>query len=210
MVVLNSNCTKVAGGCAAGSPQEKRLRDDLDAHQNACTLAYWHHPRFASSGVGSNTAVAPFWQALYDADAEVVLNGHAHNYKRFAPQNPSGQEDLSKGIREFVVGTGGKSLNSFPTVRKNSEERLNNAYGVIKLTLHSNSYDWEFVTAPDGTVADSSIDNPSISTIDKSCHGAPSPTTDTTPPTVTNTTVPASGAMGVSPRPTSRRPFPRT
>ncbi len=187
VVVLNSNCAEVS--CAAGSQQEQWLREDLAAHQTACTLAYWHHPRFASSGVGSNTAVAPFWQALYDADAEVVLNGHAHNYERFAPQKPDGTLDQAKGLREFVVGTGGKSLNSFPTVRKNSEVRLNDAYGVIKLTLHSNSYDWQFVTAPNKTVADSGSEN---------CHGGTNPPPTTGPPTVTNT-MPASGATGVSP-----------
>ena len=189
VVVLNSNCAEVS--CAAGSQQEQWLRKDLAEHQTACTAAYFHHPRFASSGVGSNTAVAPFWQALYDANAEVVLNGHAHNYERFAPQRPDGTLDEAKGLREFIVGTGGKSLNSFPTVRKNSLVRLNDAYGVIKLTLHSNSYDWQFVTAPDGRVDDFGSG---------SCHGGttPPPTGDTTPPTVTNT-VPASGAPGVSP-----------
>jgi hypothetical protein len=189
VVVLNSNCAEVS--CAAGSQQEQWLRKDLADHPTACTAAYFHHPRFASSGVGSNTAVAPFWQALYDANAEVVLNGHAHNYERFAPQRPDGTLDETKGLREFIVGTGGKSLNSFPTVRKNSLVRLNDAYGVIKLTLHSNSYDWQFVTAPNATVADSGSGT---------CHGGttPPPTGDTTPPTVTNT-VPASGAPEVSP-----------
>ena len=194
VVVLNSNCAEVS--CAAGSTQEQWLREDLRTHPNDCTLAYWHHPRFASSGVGSNTAVAPFWQALYDANAEVVLNGHAHNYERFAPQRPDGTLDREKGIREFIVGTGGKSLNSFPTVRKNSLVRLNDAYGVIKLTLHSNSYDWQFVTAPNVTAP-----NPTVADIGNgTCHGGttPPPTDDTIPPKVTNT-VPASGVQGVSP-----------
>jgi hypothetical protein len=191
VVVLNSNCADVSGGCAAGSPQEQWLRKNLADHPNACTVAYFHHPRFSSSGVGSNTAVAPFWQALYDAGAEVVLNGHAHNYERFAPQTPGGQLDQAEGIREFIVGTGGRSLNKFGTTRANSQVRLNNAYGVIELTLHDGSYDWKFKTVPNGTVADSGSG---------SCHGGsgpPPPTDDTTPPTV-KSTVPASGATGIS------------
>jgi hypothetical protein len=94
----------------------------------------------------------PFWETLYDGGAEVVLNGHAHNYERFAPQTPGGQADPEGGIRQFVVGTGGRSLNSFGTVRVNSEARIADAYGVTKLTLHPEGYDWQFVTAPGGMV----------------------------------------------------------
>ena len=184
VVVLNSNCAEV--GCGAGSPQEQWLKADLKAHSDqACTLAYWHHPRFSSSGMGNNSAVEPFWKALYEAGAEVVLNGHAHNYERFAPQTPEGQLDQAQGIREFVVGTGGKSLNSFGTTRPNSEVRLTDdsnppvTYGVIKLTLHPESYDWQFVTI-DGKIPDSGS---------ATCHGA-SPTSSTDrpgPPSVTTT-----------------------
>ena len=190
VVVLNSNCAEI-GGCGAGSPQERWLREDLAAHPSACTAAYFHHPRFSSSRIGNNSAMVPFWEALYEADAEVVLGGHAHHYERFAPQTPGGQADPAQGIREFVVGTGGKSLNSFGTVKANSQVRLNNANGVIKLTLHPASYDWQFVTAPDGTVADSGS---------TSCHGGtqPPPPGDTTAPTV-KSTVPASNATGVAP-----------
>jgi hypothetical protein len=193
VVVLNSNCDKVGvGGCGAGSPQEVWLRNDLANTTNKqCTLAYFHHPRFSSSGVGNNSAMGPFWKALYEAGAEVVLNGHAHNYERFAPQDSNGNADPDYGISEFIVGTGGKSLNSFGTTKENSEVRLNSAPGVIKLTLHPEGYEWEFV-AVDGTVDGKTID-PGSGT----CHGAPSSTTDTTPPTVTNT-VPASGSLGVA------------
>src|SRR5206468_10877660 len=108
IVVINSNCAQV-GGCQAGSPQERWLRADLAAHPAACTLAYWHHPRFSSgSNHGSSSALQPIWQALYDANADVVLSGHEHNYERFAPQDPAGRADAGRGIREFVVGTGGK------------------------------------------------------------------------------------------------------
>jgi hypothetical protein len=136
--------------------------------------------------------VGPFWEALYEADAEVVLSGHSHTYERFAPQTPGGQADPAQGIRQFVVGTGGKSLNSFKTVRANSEVRISGSYGVLKLTLHPSSYDWQFVTAPGATVADSGSG---------SCHGGgepPPPTTDTTPPTVTGT-APDANATGVAP-----------
>ena len=107
-----------------------------------------------------------FWEALYAAKADVVLNGHVHNYERFAPQTPSGVADPAQGIREFVVGTGGYSLNSFKTTVANSQVRKANAYGVLKLTLHPTSYDWQFVTAPGGTVADSSYPLPGSG----SCH----------------------------------------
>src|SRR5215204_403379 len=155
MIALNSNCSFVA--CAAGSTQEQWLKADLAAHSNACTLAYWHHPRFSSKlSSGGNSSMKPFWDALYAAKAEVVLNGHNHNYERFAPQTPSGLADPAQGIREFVVGTGGKSLNTFTNNGvANSQVRLANAYGVLKLTLHPTSYDWQFVTAPSGTVPDS-------------------------------------------------------
>jgi hypothetical protein len=186
VVVLNSNCADV-GGCGAGSTQERWLRADLANNSSACTAAYFHHPRFSSSRIGNNSAMMPFWEALYDAGAEVVLVGHAHHYERFAPQTPGGQADPAEGIRQFVVGTGGKSLNSFGTVKANSQVRLSNANGVIKLTLHPASYDWQFVTAPGGTVADSGSTN---------CHGGASPG-DTTAPTV-KSTVPASNATGVA------------
>src|SRR5215203_2191649 len=155
MIALNSNCSFVA--CAAGSTQEQWLKADLTAHPNACTLAYWHHPRFSSKlSSGGNSSMKPFWDALYAAKAEVVLNGHVHNYERFAPQTPSGGADPAQGIREFVVGTGGKSLNTFTNNGvANSQVRYASAYGVLKLTLHPTSYDWQFVTAPGGTVADS-------------------------------------------------------
>jgi len=140
IIALNS---EIAHG--AGSAQEQWLRADLAAYQNLCTLAYWHKPRFSSGKHGNNSSFQPFWQALYDYRADVVLNGHDHTYERFAPQNPTGQADPTRGIREFVVGTGGGSLYSFPAVQANSEVRNNTTWGVLKLTLHPSSYDWEFI-----------------------------------------------------------------
>ena len=136
VISLNSNCSSVPGGCAAGSPQEQWLREDLAAHSNTCTLAYWHHPRFSSGIHGDEASVAPFWDALYQAGADVVLNGHDHNYERFAPQNPSGQADPTQGIREFVVGTGGAELRKIVGIKPNSETQIADMNGIMKMTLH--------------------------------------------------------------------------
>ena len=105
LVALNSNCDRVS--CSAGSEQEQWLRADLAAHPTACTLAYWHHPRYSSGHEGNNTFTQPFWEALDDAEAEIVLSGHSHDYERFAPLDRNGNIDLATGIRQFVVGTGG-------------------------------------------------------------------------------------------------------
>ena len=143
IVVLNSNCSPV-GGCNAGSVQEQWLRADLAAHPTACTAAIWHHPLFSSGKHGNNSSVKPLFKALYDYHADVVLNGHDHTYERFAPQDSNGVA-TAQGIREFVVGMGGRSHYDWGTVRPNSEVRNNTAFGVIKLTLHSGSYDWKFI-----------------------------------------------------------------
>lgn len=128
----------------AGSAQEQWLRADLAAHPTTCTLAYWHKPRFSSGPHGSNANFQALWQALYDYGADVALNGHDHDYERFAPQMPDGTLDAARGIREFVVGTGGVSLYGFVTIAPNSEVRDSATYGVLKLTLHAASYDWQF------------------------------------------------------------------
>jgi hypothetical protein len=155
IVVLNSECAEV-GGCEAGSPQEKWLRTDLAAHPSGCTLAYFHKPRF-SSGLahGNDPEVGAFWQALYDANAELILNGHDHDYERFAPQDPNGNADQKRGIREFVVGTGGKNHREFGIRRANSEVRDNTAFGVLKLTLKTTGYDWKFIPEAGKTFTDS-------------------------------------------------------
>jgi hypothetical protein len=144
VVVLNSNCRIVA--CAAGSAQERWLRADLAANRTACTLAYWHHPLFTSgANHGSATETRPLFQALYDAGAEVVLAGHNHNYERFAPQTPAGALDTARGVRQFVVGTGGGSHYGFRAAKRNSEVRDKTAYGILKLTLRADGYEWRFV-----------------------------------------------------------------
>jgi hypothetical protein len=142
IVVLNSNCDEVS--CARGSAQEEWLRSDLAAHGSRCTMAMWHHPLFSSGTHGGDTAVRPFWDALYAAGADIVLNGHDHDYERFAPQDPSGREDAS-GIREFVVGTGGATLRGFDSVAANSAVRNATTHGVLKLDLRDGTYDWTFM-----------------------------------------------------------------
>lgn len=153
IVVLNSNCDQI-GGCGPGSPQEQWLRADLAAHPAFCTLAYWHHPRFSSGPHGSNAALQPLWQALYDGGADVVLNGHDHDYERFAPQTPTGVLDRARGIREFVVGTGGRSHYTIKQPIANSEVHNDTAFGVLKLTLHPRGYDWQFIPVAGQRFAD--------------------------------------------------------
>ncbi|HET8922428.1 MAG TPA: metallophosphoesterase [Candidatus Acidoferrum sp.] len=145
IIVLNSECKDV-GGCDAGSRQGKWLRADLAAHPAACTLAYWHKPLFSSGGAhGNDLTVKPFWDALYKAHAVIVIGGHDHDYERFAPQTPDGAPDPERGIREFVAGTGGKNHRPFTAPKANSEVRDATAFGVLKLTLKPNAYDWQFI-----------------------------------------------------------------
>lgn len=154
IVVLNSNCAP-AGGCDVGSSQEQWLRADLAASPAFCTLAYWHHPLFSSGEHGGNPTFVPFWQALYDYGAEVVLVGHDHDYERFAPQTADGAVDPRRGIREFVVGTGGGSHYLFARPPEpNSEVRNDHTFGVLQLALHTASYDWEFIPIEGQTFTD--------------------------------------------------------
>ncbi|HRV90966.1 MAG TPA: metallophosphoesterase, partial [Anaerolineae bacterium] len=154
IVVINSNCSQV-GGCQPGSPQEEWLRADLAADSRTCTLAYWHHPRFSSGEHGNFESVEPIWDALYENGAELVLVGHDHIYERFAPQDPTGVADPVNGIRQFVVGSGGKNHRSAGPPIANSEALNDDTFGVLKLTLRPTSYDWEFVPEEGGTFTDS-------------------------------------------------------
>ncbi|HVK23634.1 MAG TPA: DNRLRE domain-containing protein [Actinokineospora sp.] len=150
IVSLNSEVSK-----SVGSPQEVWLRSDLAASSKPCTLAYWHKPRFTSSSSHApDPTTGPLVQALYDYDAEVIVTGHNHQYERFAPMNPSGSLDNANGIRHFVAGMGGASFYGFSTIQPNSEARNNNTNGVLKFTLHSNSYDFEFVPVAGKTYND--------------------------------------------------------
>jgi hypothetical protein len=159
IIVLNSNSDCGTISCDAGSTQEQWLRADLAANTKTCTLAYWHHPRFNSGAEhGNDLKVAPLWQALYEFGADVILNGHEHVYERFAPQNPNGVAD-PLGIRQFTVGTGGKSHYPFGTIQPNSQVRNATSYGVLKLTLHASSYDWQFVPVAGASFTDSGTAN---------------------------------------------------
>ena len=147
VIVLDSNCEEV-GGCAADSAQGRWLAAELEASDAACTVSIFHHPRFSSGErYGDDPAMDPFWRALYAGGVDVVVNGHEHSYERFAPQDPDAREDRARGIREFVVGTGGAGLRGFGTTSANSELRASVAHGVLALTLGDGSYDWEFHAA---------------------------------------------------------------
>lgn len=157
VIVINGECSHIAGGCVVGSPEEVWLKNDLASHNQPCTLAMWHEPMFTSTPeVVPETDMLPIWQDLYDAGAELILNAHAHNYERFAPQDPYGNLDLARGIAEIVVGTGGISHFAFSaTPAPNSLVRNSTTFGVLKLTLHSTSYDWQFLPVTGQTFTDS-------------------------------------------------------
>jgi 3',5'-cyclic AMP phosphodiesterase CpdA len=144
IVVLNSNC-KPAGGCERGSPQERWLRGVLARSQARCTLAAMHHPRFSSGLHGSDATLADLLRTLSTGGADVVLAGHDHHYERFAPQG---------GVRQFVVGTGGRS--HYPVVRhlRASQARNATTYGVLQLRLATDGYTWRFVGVDGSTYRD--------------------------------------------------------
>jgi calcineurin-like phosphoesterase family protein len=159
MIALNSQCSK-AGGCKAGNRQEVWLRQVLAAHANRCVLAYWHHPRFSSGPHGSHTQMATIWNDLVTGGADVVLTGHDHSYERFEPAGvtpaTAGEPTLDpNGIRSFVVGTGGKNLTRFtrPPLA-GAVVRNDQTYGVLRMTLHPESYDWRFVPEAGKTFTD--------------------------------------------------------
>jgi acid phosphatase type 7 len=154
LIALNSNCGPVRG-CGAGTREERWLREDLAAHPAKCVLAYWHHPRYSSGGYDWGSKYEAFWNALYAADADVVLVGHDHHYERFAPQAAAAVADPVRGIRQFIVGTGGKSHSRIRTIQPNSEVRNADTFGVLKLTLHPDSYEWTFVPEAGGSFTDS-------------------------------------------------------
>src|SRR5258707_1565286 len=149
IVALNTNCDAPGvGGCAAGSPQEQWLKNDLAAHPHSCVAAYGHHALF-SSGILKTHALHPelrdLWRDLYTAHASLIFAGHEHSYERFGPQDPDGHPDKPNGIREIVVGTGGKNHDPLGSPTANSEARNADTFGVLKLTLLPGKYAWEFI-----------------------------------------------------------------
>jgi hypothetical protein len=149
IVALNTNCDAPAvGGCGVGSAQEKWLKQDLAAHAKSCIVAYGHHALY-SSGLFKRHAIHPelrdLWRDLYVAHADLMLAGHEHSYERFAPQDPDGHADPQNGIREIVVGTGGRSHDPLGLALPNSEERNADSFGVLRLTLFATKYTWQFI-----------------------------------------------------------------
>ena len=156
MISINDQCSHV-GGCGKGSPEEEWLAADLASHPNACTLAYFHEPRWSSGNHGNIDRSSAFWDDFYAAGVDVVLNGHDHDYERFSPQDPTGKLDDARGIRQFVVGTGGRNETNLSKggVIANSEVFNNKAFGALKLTLRADGYDWAFMPVDIGGFEDS-------------------------------------------------------
>jgi hypothetical protein len=140
--------------CVGDRLQRLWLRADLRRHPNRCTIAYFHHPRFSSGRHGSQYEMQQFWDIFYEFDVDVVVSAHDHLYERFAPQDPEGNADPDRGIRQFTVGTGGAELYEFTTVLPNSQVRDNSTHGVLALTLRGGTYEWKFVPVAGGSFTD--------------------------------------------------------
>ncbi len=149
IIALNSEVDYGAGGA-----QVAWLRADLAATTKPCVLAYWHKPRFTRGNYSDFTAYTPFFTELYNANAEVVLGGHDHNYQRYQPMTPSGALDPARGVRQFVVGTGGRGHYALRTDARRQAANAT-AFGILKLTLHANGYDWRFLPVAGQTYTDS-------------------------------------------------------
>ena len=157
IVGLDSNCGDVPGLCDTDSEQLNWLRADLAASTARCTLAMWHHPRWSSDRAGDNPSSGYFMDELYAAGADLVLVGHAHNYERFPPMNPSGEIDLVGGMRQFVVGTGGASLRPLEIMSAQSELFYDRTHGIMELTLHADRYEWSFIPT-EGSFTDTGME----------------------------------------------------
>jgi hypothetical protein len=149
VVALNSEISM-----QLGSPQLSWLRDDLRTSDSRCTVAYWHRPLFSSGQHGNHPETRELWRTLFEFGAEIIVSAHDHDYERFAPQNPDGLADAARGLRQFVVGTGGAGLRPFAAVRANSEVR-ESVWGVLVLSLDDGSYRWEFQPVEGATFRDS-------------------------------------------------------
>ena len=163
VVNLDTECQLVPGGCAAGSPQELWLKADLAINSGKNVIAIWHKPRF-SSGVTTDTALQAFYQDIYDAGVDILLEGHDHIYERMQPIDPTGAVDTTYGVRQFTVGTGGAALQSYNGSFPATVTGSGTTFGVLKLTLHPTSYDWVFLPIAGQTYTDSGT---------AAVHGAP-------------------------------------
>ena len=208
LIALNSNCGD-AGGCSSSSAQYKWLQADLASHSNFCTLAYWHIPLYSSGGRASSNSKS-FWNLLYANNADLILTGHDHIYERFAPQDPNGNLDLVRGIPEFVVGTGGANHTSLVSIAANSIVQNTSTFGILKLTLHDTSYDWQFIPEAGKTFTDSGtaschgiVPNTPTPTATATSNVTGTPTSTFTPTTLGNTpTASATPSVTITPSPT--------
>jgi acid phosphatase type 7 len=150
---LQSSVSDDFGGCGPDSPQARWLKADLAAHPAACTLAFWHHPRFSSGSHGNADFMTPLWQILEDAGADLVLSGHVHAYERFAPMAADGSIDRARGMRSFVVGTGGAKLHELGHPLAGQELQHDSSHGVLRLELRERGYAWSFISV-DGSFSE--------------------------------------------------------
>jgi plastocyanin len=156
VVVLNSECAKIAGGCGVGSPQDLWLRADLEASAGRNVIAMWHKPAFSSEKSGGFKEMRPLFATLHRYGVDLLLTGHRHLYERFAPQTADGIADPAHGVTQFIVGTAGSFFETFtPTPTANSVIRMTGVFGVLKLTLHDDTFDWSFIPIAGQTFTDS-------------------------------------------------------
>lgn len=227
IVALNSECAAgeaanrgLTQACVAGSAQEQWLHADLARDKSDCTLAFWHHPYLSSGGNGSTQTsgdspqMRAIWEDLYGDYADIVLNGHRQEYERMAPQDPEGVPRPGRGIREWVVGTGGEILHTFPQPavppKAASQVRDDSSFGVLALTLHgpssthpNGSYGYRFVG--DGQSASSFADSGSGDCVGPPRAAAVKPGSATTKAPATTTRAPGAKADRAAPRLTRAR-----
>jgi hypothetical protein len=181
IVSLNVECAVQPGGCNPGgewfSSETKWLAEDLSIDHAQCTIAYWHQPTFSPTSASftedseEGKAADAWWKLLYDHHADLVLNGHDHVYARFAPMNPNGEADYKHGIREFVVGTGGESLDTIVPSTPNLEASADWWYGTMKLTLDHDGYQWDYESAMRGPEAPAGTPASYSDAGNGRCHG---------------------------------------
>ncbi|MBI5310634.1 MAG: metallophosphoesterase [Actinobacteria bacterium] len=151
VVALNSNCDDVP--CGYGSAQLRWLARDLKANPNRCVAAIWHHPRYSSGKHGDDPRMRPFWRTLVKARAELAITGHDHHFEAFLPQDENGVLRPRSGLRQFVIGTGGRSLYSTPGSANNSQALVQDHFGALVLKLRPGDWSWRFASESGLTLA---------------------------------------------------------